>query len=44
MTSKLLSRKIMILSLLNSPILNLISKVYLDGYDMIELRISSQIQ
>jgi hypothetical protein len=45
MTSKLLFRKITILSLLNSPILNLISKVYLDGYDMmIELRILSRIQ
>jgi hypothetical protein len=34
MTSKLLFRKITILSLLNSPILNLISKGYLDGYDI----------
>jgi hypothetical protein len=43
MTSKLLFRKITILSLLNSPILNLISKVYLDGYNMIELGILSRI-
>ncbi len=34
MASKLLFRKITILSLLNSPILNLMSKVYLGGDDI----------